>query len=148
MPPLYRLAQITDIPQIMSIRLAVKENQLTDPASITAADCQYFLENKGNGWVCQMDQRVVGFSMLDTQAHQIWALFIDPSFEGQGIGRALQGILLDWHFEQSRQPIWLSTSPGTRAEQFYRRSGWREVGIYNEDEIKFELDYATWFKTK
>jgi hypothetical protein len=38
-----------------------------------------------------------------------------------------------------KENVWLSTSPGTRAEQFYRKAGWKETGIYGKGEIKFEM---------
>jgi hypothetical protein len=40
--------------------------------------------------------------------------------------------------------VWLSTSPGTRAEEFYRKAGWRENGIYGKREIKFEMTKQEW----
>ncbi len=36
--------------------------------------------------------------------------------------------MLDWYFGQTPETLWLSTSPGTRAERFYRTAGWQEAG--------------------
>ena len=36
--------------------------------------------------------------------------------------------------------------PNTRAEIFYRKSGWTEVGIHGKGEIKFEMTYEDWKK--
>jgi hypothetical protein len=52
--------------------------------------------------------------------------------------------MLDWYFEQGKENIWLGTSPGTRAENFYRKSGWIERGKHCEKEIKFEMTSAAW----
>lgn len=52
--------------------------------------------------------------------------------------------MLEWYFDQSKQTIWLSTSPNTRAAQFYKKSGWKEKGIQGNGEIRFEMSYKDW----
>ena len=133
-----------DIPEIMAIRLAVKENQLSDPSSVTYDLCLDYLTRWGKGWVWEIDSKVVGFSIVDMQEKNVWALFLDSNFEGKGIGRKLLFTLLDWYFKQTEEPIWLGTSPGTRAASFYQKFGWRHVGKHGDQEIKFELSYAEW----
>ncbi len=64
-----------------------------------------------------------------------------PVFEGQGIGRKLHDVMLYWYFDQTRTNLWLGTSPETRAEMFYRKAGWKEIGTHGIDEIKFEMTY-------
>ncbi|PTT75355.1 GNAT family N-acetyltransferase, partial [Chryseobacterium sp. HMWF001] len=32
----------------------------------------------------------------------------------------------------------------TRAEIFYRKSGWTENGVHGKNEIKFEMTYNNW----
>jgi GNAT superfamily N-acetyltransferase len=73
-------------------------------------------------------------------------LFLRPEFEKRGIGKQLHDIMLDWYFEKTRTNVWLGTSPGTRAEKFYRRAGWTEIGIHGKGEIKFEMTYSKWTK--
>ncbi|MCI1267363.1 MAG: GNAT family N-acetyltransferase [Saprospiraceae bacterium] len=74
----------------------------------------------------------------------MWALFVHPDFEGQGIGRKLHDIMLDWYFDQTQEAVWLGTSPNTRAEQFYRKCGWEEIGVHGIGEIKFEMKFSRW----
>ena len=52
--------------------------------------------------------------------------------------------MLDWYFSQTDLTIWLSTSPGTRAEKFYYKAGWKNVGMHGKGEIKFEMAAASW----
>jgi GNAT superfamily N-acetyltransferase len=144
MNKLIREARVADIPQIQVVRNSVKENTLSDPGLVTDADCELFMTQKGKGWVCGINQQVVGFAIADLQGHNIWALFLLPAFEKQGIGRQLHDVMLDWYFAQTTETVWLSTSPGTRAEAFYRKAGWRETGIYGKDEIKFEMSAEDW----
>lgn len=134
-----RVATPDDIPQIQVIRHSVKENILSNPEWVTDSDCENYLTVRGKGWVCEQDGRIVGFAIADLQDHNIWALFVHPDFERQGIGRQLYDTMLDWYFRQTTHSIWLSTEPNTRAETFYRKAGWREVGTHGANEIKFEM---------
>ncbi|MDQ7961069.1 hypothetical protein [Flavobacterium lindanitolerans] len=48
----------------------------------------------------------------------------------------------------TNQTVWLSTSPDTRAEAFYRKCGWKETGLFGKGEIKFEMTAEKWKKSK
>jgi len=141
-----REAKISDIPQIQIVRNAVKENILSDPALVTDEDCKAFMTERGKGWVCEINNEVVGFSIVDLQDKNVWALFLKPAFEKQGIGRQLHDIMLDWYFEQTKETIWLGTEPLSRAETFYKKAGWVEIGVHGKNEVKFEMTYNTWSK--
>ncbi len=143
---IFREATIHDIPQIQIVRHSVRENTLSDPALVTDADCAEFLTVRGKGWVCEVEGQIVGFSIVDLKGRNIWALFLRPEFEGRGIGRQLHDRMLDWYFAQTRDTVWLGTSPNTRAEGFYRKAGWVEVGRHGEKELRFEMAYGTWMK--
>jgi GNAT superfamily N-acetyltransferase len=139
---IFREAHVDDIPQMMVVRLAVRENQLSNPNRVPAQDYVEYLTRRGKGWVCEVDGQVAGFAIADLQDHNIWALFIDPKFAAQGIGKRLHDMMLDWYFHQTAEPVWLSTGPGTRAEEFYRRQGWQETGRTQSGEVRFEMH--TW----
>lgn len=140
-----REANIDDIKQIQIVRNAVKENTLTNPnSSVTDADCSAFLTARGKGWVFEKENQIIGFSIVDLKDHNIWALFVHPNFDKQGIGRKLHDTMLDWYFSQTDQPVWLGTSPNTRAEIFYKKAGWKVIGKHGKGEIKFELTYNDW----
>jgi hypothetical protein len=141
---LFREATVNDIKEIQIVRNSVKENMLSNPKLVTDKDCEEFLTVRGKGWVCETDGKIVGFSIADLQGKNIWALFLKPEFEKKGIGKKLYDLMLDWYFGQTTETVWLSTSPGTRAETFYRRSGWKETGIHGKNEIKFEMTKERW----
>ena len=143
---IYRTAVLSDIPQIQTVRNAVKENSLSDPALVSDTDCANFLTLRGKGWVCEVDTKIVGFAIADLEDKNIWALFLDPEFEGRGTGKALHRLMLDWYFKQTKETVWLGTAPGTRAEKFYLLQGWSRVGIVNKGEVKFEMRYTDWIK--
>ncbi|NHN25014.1 GNAT family N-acetyltransferase [Flavobacterium jejuense] len=143
---IFREAKVSDIKQIQKVRNSVKENTLSNPNLVTDEDCEVFITQRGKGWVCEIDNEIVGFSIVDLKEKNIWALFLKPEFEKQGIGRKLHNRMLDWYFEQTKENIWLGTAPNTRAELFYRKTGWTEIGTHGNGEIKFEMTFEKWHK--
>jgi len=143
---IFREAKINDIKEIQIVRNSVTENILSNPNLVTDEDYVEFITQRGKGWVCEIDNEIVGFSIVDLKDKNIWALFLKPGFEKKGIGRKLHDIMLDWYFEQTRANVWLGTSPNTRAEIFYRKTGWTEIGTHGNGEIKFEMTYEKWNK--
>ena len=142
---IFREATIADIKQIQEVRNAVKENMLSDPALVSDEDCMLFLTQKGKGWVCEMNNAIVGFAIVDLKGNNIWALFLKPESSGKGIGKRLHQLMLDWYFTQTKDKVWLGTAPNTRAAEFYRRLGWKETGLHSK-ELKFEMTYEDWQK--
>ncbi|MGX7666143.1 GNAT family N-acetyltransferase [Flavobacterium pedocola] len=143
---IFREAHIEDIPQIQIVRNSVKENTLSNPALVSDADCEEFLFKRGKGWVCETDNRIVGFSIADLEDNNIWALFVHPDFEKKGIGRKLHDLMLDWYFGQNKETVWLGTAFDTRAEAFYRKAGWTATGMHGTKEIKFEMTASEWLQ--
>ena len=141
---IFREAIKADIPQMQVVRNAVKENMLSNPALVTDADCEEFLFVRGKGWVCEIDDVVVGFAIADLQENNIWALFVTPAFAEKGIGKKLHSIMLKWYFEQTDKTVWLGTEPNSRAEIFYSKTGWTKVGMHGSKEVKFEMTFNDW----
>lgn len=139
-----REAQVSDIPQIQIVRNAVKENMLSDPALVPDKAVEDYITHRGKGWVSEDGSVITGFSIVSVTDNNVWALFMDPSYEGKGAGKKLHDVMMDWYFQQTDKTIWLSTSPGTRAETFYRKAGWTETGLYGKGEIKFEMTAEAW----
>lgn len=141
---IFREATTADIKQIQVVRNSVKENTLSNPNLVTDEDCKQFITERGKGWVCVVDNTIVGFAIADLQENNIWALFLDPAFEKKGIGQQLHKMMMDWYFSQTKTTVWLGTGFNTRAVHFYRKAGWVEVGLHGSDEIKFEMTYERW----
>ena len=143
---IFRAAVVADIPQIQIVRHAVKENVLSDPALVTDADCEIYLTQRGKGWVCEINNEIVGFAIADLQDNNIWALFIAPQHEGKGIGRQLHQLMMDWYFLQDKKSVWLGTAPQTRAASFYKKAGWTQTGTRANGEMQFEMTFDDWKK--
>ncbi|WP_374364580.1 N-acetyltransferase family protein [Cloacibacterium sp.] len=141
-----REAKMDDIKWIQIVRNAVTENTLSNPDLVTDEDCEEYITRRGKGWVCEIDQQIVGFAIADLKEHNIWALFLDPKYEKKGIGQLLHKTMLDWYFTQTKEKVWLGTAFNTRAEKFYRKAGWTEVGTHGTKEIKFEMTFKDWTK--
>ncbi len=144
---IFREANIKDIKQIQRVRHSVKENVLSNPSLVTDEDCEEFLTKRGKGWVCEIENNIVGFAIADLKENNVWALFVQPEFEKIGIGKTLHTTMLNWYFDQTKTNIWLGTASGTRAITFYRLNGWKEIGRHGEMEIKFEMNIDNWKKT-
>lgn len=125
------------------VRTAVKENRLSDPNRITVPDYIEFMTVRGKGWVCEVKNEVVGFAIADLKENNIWALFVHPECEKQGIGKQLHQLMLDWYF-QHREHVWLGTAPDSRAEHFYQKQGWTPAGMHGTKEVKFEMTAEQW----
>lgn len=140
----FRVATPSDIKQMQVVRHLVKENRLSDPDLVPDKDVAHYITERGKGWVCEVEDHVVGFSIVDLQDKSVWALFVDPEFAKKGIGKELHRLMLCWYFEQTRDTLVLGTAPNTRAEQFYKLQGWAKVGSYGNGETKFEMTYRDW----
>ena len=139
-----RVAGPDDFPAMHRIRMAVRENVLSDPARVQPSDYAAILDAGGRGWVAEADGRMVGFAVADLARANVWALFVDPGFEGRGVGRRLHDTMMDWFFDQGVDRVWLGTDPGTRAEGFYRSAGWRPAGEEPNGEVRFEISRTEW----
>jgi ribosomal protein S18 acetylase RimI-like enzyme len=136
-----RRATPADIPSIMEIRGLVRENRLSDPSRVTAADVLWQIAHSP---IHLWDERGVikGFSAGDPRDGSIFALFVDPAFEGQGIGQALILAACRSLAAAGHRIAKLSTDPGTRAERFYLRNGWLAKGLDARGEMVFEKEIA------
>ncbi len=143
-----REANIKDIKEIQLVRNSVKENILSNPNLVTDEDCEEFLTRRGKGWVCEVDGKIQGFAIADLKESNIWALFLHPDYEKMGIGTELQNQMLEWYFQQGKEKVWLGTEPKSRAESFYCKSGWKEVGRHGKNEVKFEMTSEEWKEKK
>lgn len=141
-----REATTGDIQQIQFVRNSVKENMLSDPALVPDKDVEDYIHNRGKGWVCEIDDTIIGFAIVSITDHNVWALFIEPGHDKKGIGKQLHDEMMNWYFSQTNDTIWLGTAPRTRAEGFYRKAGWTEVGMHGKGEIKFEMTIDNWKK--
>lgn len=133
-----RRATAGDIDHLIRIRGAVRENRLRDPTSVTRADYDWFVSRQ-LVWLAEADGRIAGFSAGDPRDGTIWALFVDPRFEGRGLGAILLQRVCDDLKADGHAVLRLSTDPGTRAARLYGRLGWDAQGLLPDGEMAFRL---------
>lgn len=120
------------------IRLSVRENVLSDPNRVTARMYEDYLALTGRGWVAEIDGAVVAFCYADKNDGSVWALFVDPDNEGQGLAKNLLGLAVNWIFELGHACVRLDTSANTRADRFYRMQGW-ERRLVSDTRVEYIL---------
>ena len=139
-----RCATDADIPEMHRIRMSVRENQLADAALIQPDDYRSMLNERGRGWVAEIDRGMAGFAVADLTRSNIWALFVHPGFEGCGVGRRLHDTMLEWLFTSGAEHVWLSTEGCTRAERFYVAAGWQRRGRDANGERRYSMSQQAW----
>ena len=122
------------------IRLAVRENALSDPASVTEESYRLYLAGRGVGWVAERDGAPLGFAILDLEEQRVWALFVDPQAEGTGIGTALIAEIEAFAAAHRLDRLHLATGPDTRAARFYERLGWKPAGFAENGDVEYVWD--------
>jgi GNAT superfamily N-acetyltransferase len=133
-----RRATENDIPGLQRVRLAVRENVLSDPSRITVADYLAALDTQGRTWVVEADGAIVAFA-AGYRDGNIWALFVDPAHEGQGHGKALHAAMIAWLWSLGLSQLTLTTEPGSRAERFYIAQGRRVDGVVAGGDLRMHL---------
>ena len=134
-----RKAVIADIPALTDIRARVRENILSDPTRVTVEDYRWFINN-APVWVWDDSDIVKGFAAGDPRDGTIWALFVDPLYERQGIGRALFAQTCQSMRKAGHSTLTLYTEEGTRAERFYTAAGWQNAGKSAHSDITFRSE--------
>ncbi len=119
------------------VRNDVRENRLAQTTRITQASYLPYI-TAGSAWVAENGDGIVGFAAIDAPAATVWALFIAPSAEGAGIGRALHQTMLVWAAANGLRRLSLTTEHGSRAVRFYSRAGWAERRVTADGEVHFE----------
>lgn len=136
-----RLANSADIDAIFHIRTSVRENhlsreQLTQMGIIPEA-IQQALADAPCIWIAEVEGVPAGFSMADSGDACVFAAFVLPQFEEQGLGRSLMEGAECFLFQQ-HETIWLETAEASRASGFYRKLGWRCVEQLPGGDIRME----------
>lgn len=138
---IFREMEQRDIRSCIEVRTSVRENRYSLEAlrneGITEESVAKMLTTTHKGWVCEINQRIVGFSMGNRSTGEFWVVAVLPEFEGRGIGRNLMELAVHWLRASACAEIWLWTSPdvSTRAYALYRKYGWEDCDIKNGQRI-------------
>jgi GNAT superfamily N-acetyltransferase len=131
-----RSATVSDIPRLIEIRGSVRENRLSDPNRVSIADYAWHIAY-GPIHIWEENGVITGLSASDPRDGSIWGLFVDPAYEGRGIGQALIAAACRSVADAGHRRAKLSTVAGTRAERFYLQNGWIAQGFTERGELVF-----------
>lgn len=138
-----REAKLEDVEILFRIRTSVVENyrsreQLAE-MGVTPQTVTRMLQTDCQAWIAEQNQKPVAFSLANAVDHTVFALFVLPACEGQGIGGQLMQRAEDWLWQQGAAEIWLLTgnNPQFRAYGFYLHRGWQPVGHASDRQMKF-----------
>ena len=143
-----RQAQTEDIETMFDIRTSVIENHQSREEiaelGITPETVAQMLQTDCCAWIAETDDKSIGFSIANATEKTIFGVFVLPSFEGYGAGRALMQKAEDWLFSQDIEEIWLLTGndPKLRAYGFYLHLGWKPAGIVTDGEMEGEMKFV------
>ncbi len=132
---------VADLPEVFDVRVATLENAVSraylEELGITPESTAIALQSDAKCWVCESDNKVVGFSMGDKSNGEVTVLALLPDYEKRGYGKQLLACVRDWLFASGHDEIWLVTgaTESFRAYGFYQAQGWQPTGeIIGEDE--------------
>ena len=126
-----RPATAADIPRLIEIRAAVRENRLVN-RSIGPSDYRPYID-AARCWVWEEDGQTHGFCAIEPDGASLWALFVRPGAEGRGIGRALLEKACTAARAVGAATLSLTTEPNSRAERLYARFGFEAAGHAGTD---------------
>lgn len=138
-----------DVPALFAIRTGVRENRMDmarlAAAGVTPAAVAALL--RGGNAAAWLGERAgsgragsaCGFSLARAGVGDVFALFVLPGFEGQGLGGLLLHEAERWLALRGIEDAWLLTGgePGLRAPGFYAARGWRATGRGADGQIRF-----------
>lgn len=138
-----RQAIAADIEALFDIRTSVAQNHLSREEmarmGIDAGTLAAALAGEPCAWLAEVDGQAQAFSMIDLDDACLFAVFVRPGFEGQGLGTAVLRPAEQALFARHAR-IWLTTdgADGVRANGFYRRHGWLPVEELEGGDLRYE----------
>ena len=123
-----------DLPRLFEICKAHSENPTDDSWKAFSRDGRRTMKAIPV-WVWTREDRVLGFAYADPRNGWIEMLYVDPEAQGQGIGQALLRQCCNDLRTAGYGSANLATTPGSRAERFYRRNGWVKQSVMDTGDI-------------
>jgi ribosomal protein S18 acetylase RimI-like enzyme len=127
-----------DIQDLFEIRLSTEENQVTFEylagIGITPKSIADGLAGPLKGWLCEVSEEVVGFSLGNKETGEMMVVAVLPEYENMGIGKKLMELIQDWFWSCGHDEIWLlaTADPELRASGFYKKLGWEKAGTSDD----------------
>jgi GNAT superfamily N-acetyltransferase len=139
----FRRTRPDDAAELFRVRTSVHENHETEEElatlGITRESVARMLESDDAcGWCAELDERIVGFAIARRSERDLFALFVEPGFEGRGLGSTLLDSAVEWLSERGTEELRLTTERGTQAQAFYLKRGWADIGTPSTEVVMLE----------
>ena len=143
MQMLIRVATPDDIDTLFAIRTSVVQNHLSrEQMTVLGITPQVLADSIREApcvWIAEVEGRPVAFSMVDRAAGEVFAMFVQPGYEGLGLGRRLMAVAEAALFEQHERLFLITDGRDEiRANGFYQRLGWSMVARVEGDDVRYE----------
>ena len=136
----YREILEKDLDELLLVRSSTDENRLTieelNHLGINSKTTGEKMKQDLRGWLCEADNKIVGFAMGFAKTAEMWVIAVLPEYTKRGIGKKLLAYVENYLFKTNDE-IWLTTDidPKLRAYSFYKSNGWQDKVISNGDRI-------------
>ena len=144
---LIRVAQSADVEMMFDIRTSVIENYQSREEiaelGITPESVAEMLATDCRGWIAELEEQPIGFTIANGTEANILGMFVRPGFEGKGAGRSLMQAAETWLWSKGFDEIWLLTGndPSLRAYGFYQHLGWIFSEVITEGDFAGEAKF-------
>ncbi|MGY4641007.1 GNAT family N-acetyltransferase [Pseudomonas sp. TE24901] len=142
-----RLATLQDIDILFAIRTSVTQNHLSREQmaerGITPEVLAGSIREAPCVWIAEVNGEPAGFSMVDLDSGEVFAMFVRPAYENQGLGGQLMAVAEAALFER-HDTLFLVTDgrDEIRANGFYQRLGWSVVDQVDGDDVRYQKSRA------
>jgi len=130
-----RIATGSDAAECVRLRGQTRQNAISPERlaaiGITAASWGADIDSgQLPGFVCVVDEAIVGYCFGDRDSGEVVVLALLPAFEGAGLGKALLRAVIELLtcFGHRRLFLGCATDPSARSFGFYRHLGWVPTG--------------------
>jgi GNAT superfamily N-acetyltransferase len=139
----FRRAVAGDAAELFRVRTSVKDNHQSEEElaalGVTRDSLAGMLESEdARGWCAERGDGIVAFAIARCSERDVFALFVEPDFEGRGLGTTLLDSAVDWLSEGGSKNLRLTTGRGTPAQAFYLKRGWADIGTPSSEVVMLE----------
>ena len=145
---IFREIKESDLDELLIVRSSTDENRLTieelNNLGINSKTTSEKMQHDLKGWLCEVDNRIVGFSMGFAETGEMWVIAVLPDYIQKGIGTNLLSRIEKFLFQHNEE-IWLTTDIDTnlRAYSFYKSNGWQDKEIRDGERIMVKTNIQT-----